>query len=77
MKDENLLAAVLSFVCPGAGQMVKGELGRGLAIMLAFLFSLGLSFALVITVIGIFLAPFPPIAVVAFAVYDAVQEDDE
>jgi len=43
------IPALLSFFIPGLGQMVKGEVGKGIGIFLGWLVSL----ALVLTVIGI------------------------
>jgi TM2 domain-containing membrane protein YozV len=43
------IPALLSFFIPGLGQMVKGEIGKGIGIFFGWL----VSFALILTVIGI------------------------
>ena len=43
------IPALLSFFIPGLGQMVKGEVGKGIGIFFGWL----ISFALIFTIIGI------------------------
>lgn len=56
-------AALLSFFCPGFGQIVKGDVWRGIGMLLAAIIS-GL---LILVVIGFILYP----AVWIYSVYDA------
>lgn len=52
------VAAVLSFFIPGAGQIYKGEVGRGFLTLLAW-------------IIGLFLLVLPDLVVWVWAVLDA------
>ena len=75
LNKKNIMAAILSAaVCPGLGQMVKGEAVKGVAIMVA------LGFGLFVTVVE-FMLYFPLGVVLALCllggylwnVYDAFQ----
>lgn len=57
------IPAILSLFVPGLGQMVKGEIGKGIMIWFGFVFSLVLMFVLV----GLILTPL----VWFWSVYDA------
>lgn len=46
-RKEPILALVLSFFFPGVGSMYNGEVGKGVGILLGYLFGLALTFVLV------------------------------
>ena len=58
--------AVLSFLIPGLGQMVKGQVGRGIAILLGWFFSL----ILILTIIGAIV----PAIIYFWQIYDAYNK---
>lgn len=58
--------AILSFFVPGLGQLIKGQVGRGILIFLGWLFS----FALIITIIGAIV----PLIIYIWQIFDAYNK---
>ena len=68
-KKDPFIAAILSFVLPGLGQIYNGDFKKGLMIQICFIFSLFFG--------GIFLFFFIPLGILLFGVYDAHTEAEK
>lgn len=75
MDDERILAAILSTIVPGLGQLVLGETVRGLAFMLGSIVSIVLAFVLIATIILAPIGIMLPLAVWIGSIVDAAQEN--
>jgi len=60
MKKDKTLAGILSFIMPGLGQVYCGRIGRGVLLFIGY-------------VIGLFCLVLPGIAVLVWAIVDAVK----
>lgn len=63
------LALILSFLLPGLGQIYNGEIGKGIAFILAY----GCSFVLMAILIGFLLAP----VIWIWSMVDAFKKSEE
>lgn len=63
------LPALLSFFIPGLGQMVKGQVGKGILVFIVWL----LSFILIITVIG----AIAPLIIYIWQIADAYNDNPQ
>lgn len=62
-KEKYGVPALLSFLVPGLGQLIKGDVGLGLIIFFGYIFSL----ILIITIIGAIV----PLIIWVWNIYDA------
>ena len=73
------MAAILSFLLPGVGQLYNGQAGRGAIAMLVWVAWVTVAVALTIVTIGLFVLLAIPIellfhAVVAYDAYDQAEK---